>query len=454
MSDAGAARDVVRSALERVRAAGADSADAVLVQGNSFESRVRDREIDFVKQSRDRTLGLRVLLRGAKGASSALGSTSDLSADAIERMASETVALARATAQDPHAGLPEGGFAEDAPDLGLFDDADRNVDIEHRIAEARRAEAAARKTDPRITNSEGSEVGSHFSHVVYGNSEGFLGDYESAAHSLFSEPIASSNGGMQRDYWYTTGRRIGDLEDAEAVGRRAADRALRRLGGRRIPTCEAPVIFDSVTAPSLVRQIAGCANGYAVYRRTSFLAERKGEIVASEAVSVVDDGRLPGGLGSKPFDGEGQPTRRNRIVDRGRLAGWLLDAYSARKLGEASTGNAARSAGSAPSVSPTNLWLEPGDRTLEEIIADTPRGLLVTELIGMGFDPVTGDYSRGAAGLWIENGEIAYPVEEITIAGNLGDMLISVDAIGSELVWRGPVASPALRVSRMTIAGE
>jgi PmbA protein len=454
MSEASEARDIVSRALERVRAAGADAADAVLVRGNALESRVRDREIDFVKQSRNRTLGLRALVRGAAGASSAMSSTSDLSADAVVRMASETVALARATAEDPHAGLPEGGYAEDTPDLGLFEHADRSVDIEARIAEARRAETAARSVDARITNSEGSEVGSHFSHVVYGNTEGFLGDYESAAHSLFSEPIASSNGAMQRDYWYTTGRRLADLEDAEAVGRRAARRALRRLDGRRVPTCEAPVIFDALTAPSLVRHIAGCVNGYSVYRRTSFLAERKGEVVASEGVSVIDDGRLPGGLGSKPFDGEGQPTRRNILVDRGRLTSWLLDSYSARKLGEASTGSAARSAGSAPSAAPTNLWLEPGDRTLEEIIADTPRGLLVTELIGMGFDPVTGDYSRGAAGLWIENGEITHPVEEITVAGNLGEMLMSIDAIGSELVWLGAVASPALRVSRMTIAGE
>jgi PmbA protein len=454
MSEISNARDVVARALERVRAAGADAADALLVQGNALESRVRDREIDFVKRSRERTLGLRALVRGANGMSSALCSTSDLSNDAVDRMASETVALARATAEDPYAGLPADGFAEEVPDLGLFEAKDRDVDIETRIAEARRAEAAARGVDARITNSEGSEVGSHFSHVVYGNSEGFLGDYESATHSLFCEPIASSNGAMQRDYWYTTGRRLSDLEDSEAVGRHAADRALRRLGGRRVPTCEVPVIFDALTAPSLVRHIAGCANGYSVYRRTSFLAERKDELVASDEVTVIDDGRLPGGLGSKPFDGEGVPTRRSVIIDRGRLASWLLDSYSARKLGESSTGSAARSAGSAPSAAPTNLWLEPGDRTLDEIIADTPRGLLVTELIGMGFDPVTGNYSRGAAGLWIEDGEIAYPVEEITIAGNLGEMLMSIDAIASELSWLGSVASPALRVSHMTIAGE
>jgi PmbA protein len=237
------------------------------------------------------------------------------------------------------------------------------------------------------------------------------------------------------------------------VGRRAADRALRRLGARRVATCEVPVIFDALTAPSLLQQLAGCLSGYAIYRRASFLVERLGEPIASPLVTAIDDGRLPGGLGSRPFDGEGLPTRRTPLVSRGRLSSWLLDSYSARKLSLASTGNAARSAGSAPGVAPTNLWIEPGERTLEAIIADTPRGLLVTELIGMGFNPVTGDYSRGAAGLWIEGGEIAFPVEEITIAGNLADMLRDVDAVGSELLWLSRVASPPLRVARMTVAG-
>jgi PmbA protein len=213
------------------------------------------------------------------------------------------------------------------------------------------------------------------------------------------------------------------------------------------------VIFDPVTAPSLLGHIAACVNGYSVYRQTSFLAERRGDEIASELVTVLDDGRLPGGLGSKPFDGEGQPTRRNVVVERGCLATFLLDSYSARKLGSQSTGNAARGAGSLPTAAPTNLWLEPGDAELDEIIADTGRGLLVTELIGMGFNPVTGDYSRGAAGLWIENGEIAFPVEEITIAGNLADMLKRIDAVGSDLTWLGRIASPSLRIANMTIAG-
>jgi PmbA protein len=308
--------------------------------------------------------------------------------------------------------------------------------------------------DPRIVNSEGTQVASGFSEVVYGSTRGFLGSYQSALHSMASEPIARENGSLQRDHWLSIARRLRDLEDPASVGRRAAQRALRRLGGRRVATCEAAVIFDPVTAPSLLGQLVACLNGYAVYRETSFLAGKLGELVASPLLTVIDDGRRPGGLGSRPFDGEGQPTRRNLLLEGGRLKSYLLDTYSARKLGLASTGSAVRGAGSAPSAGPSNLWVEPGKDPLEALIASTPRGLLVTELIGMGFNPVTGDYSRGAAGLWIEGGELAGPVEEITIAGNLGEMLRDVDAVGSDLLWLGRTASPSLRVARMTIAGE
>ncbi|HVN40851.1 MAG TPA: metallopeptidase TldD-related protein [Myxococcota bacterium] len=451
----GAERDAVAKALARARAAGADAADAVLAAGDSLETRVRGAEIDFVVQARQRTLGLRALVRGTRGMRSAITSTSDLSPEAIDRMADETVALARATAEDPAAGLPDGGFAETAPeDLGLGAAEDRSVSIEARIDDARAAEAAARARDPRIVNSEGSQAASDFRRVVYGNSLGFLGSYESATHSLTCEPLARENGSMQRDSWFSVARRLAALEQPAAVGRRAAERALRRLGARSVPTCEVPVLFDPITAASLLGQLAGCASGYAVYRKTSFLAGRLGEEIASPLLSAIDDGRRPGGLGTRPFDGEGLPTRRNVLLLRGRLTSWLLDSYSARKLGLASTGNAARSAGSAPSVGATNLWIEPGARTQDEIIADTRRGLLVTELIGMGFNPVTGDYSRGAAGLWIENGEIVHPVEEVTIAGNFGQMLRDVDAVGTDLLWLGRIASPTLRVARMTVAGR
>lgn len=446
--------DVVEHALACAQREGADAADVVWVRGRSLEARVREETVDFVKQAQEQILGIRALVAGSEGMSSAVTSTSDLAGEAIEAMVRETVALARATEADPAAGLPEGGFAEDLPDLDLRDPEDENTTADARIEDAREAERAARAFDPRITNSEGSQVGSDFSTIVYGNSAGFVGEYQSASHSLFSEPIAGSGENMQRDYWMTASRKLAGLESPEQVGRRAAERAIRRLDARRIPTTECPVIFESLQAAGLVRQIAGLVSGYAVYRESSFLADKLGEQIAAPSVTVIDDGRLPGGLGSKPFDGEGLPTRRNTIVREGRLETWLLDSYSGRKLGFPSTGNAARGAGGPPGVGSTNLWIEPGSETLEEIIARTDRGLLVTELLGMGFNPVTGDYSRGAAGLWIENGEVQHAVEEITIAGHFGTMLEQIDAIGSELLWLGSVAAPPIRIASMTVAGE
>jgi PmbA protein len=449
-----APRDTIERAIDRARRAGASAVDAILIESDSVEARVRAAEIEFVTQARERTLGIRALVAGEGGARSASTSTSDLSPEAVDRMAAETTTLAGATAADPTAGLPDEPFATEIPDLALFDPADRSVDVETRIQDARAAEAAARDSDPRIDNSEGSQIGSSFSHVAYGSSAGFFGEYDTAIHSLFSEPVAKSNGGLQRDYWYTIARRLSDLEQPTSVGRRAAERALRRLGAKRVKTAEAAVIFDPVTAPSLLGHIVNCINGYSVYRQTSYLADKLGETIATTSMTVIDDGIRPGGLGSKPFDGEGLPTRRTVVVDRGRLSSYLLDSYSARKLEMKSTGNATRSPGSPPSASSTNLWLEPGAQSLDEIIASTDRGLLVTELIGMGFNPITGDYSRGAAGLWIESGEIVGPVDELTIAGNLSEMLMDIDAIGSDLLWLGSTASPSLRISKMMIAGE
>jgi len=452
---AASVREVVERALEAAARAGADAADAVLIEGDSTEVRVRGEQIDFVKQARGRTLGIRALLARRGGRSAAIASTSDLDEQAVDSVAVEAVALARATAPDPAAGLPEGGFAEgwERLELNLAHPEDRDVHVDARIQDALDAEAAARGTDARIDNSEGSQASSGHARVSYGNSAGFLGDYESDSHSLFSEPLAREGESMQRDYWMTVGHRLADLESPAEVGRHAAERTLRRLGARPVATCEVPVIFDPVTAPSLLRQLTGCVSGYAVYRKSTFLAERLGEQLGSPLLTAVDDGLRPGGLGSRPFDGEGLASRRNVILDGGRLRTWLLDSYSARKLGMESTGNATRGAGSPPGVGPTNLCFEPGDASLAEIIADTPRGLLVTELIGMGFNPVTGDYSRGAAGLWIEGGEIRHPVEEITIAANFGDMLRDVDAVGDDLLWLGRVASPSLRIARMTVAG-
>jgi PmbA protein len=445
--------DALQLALERARAAGAHEADAVFAEADSLEVRVRGKEVDTVAQARERTLGLRVFAEGPGGLRSAVTSSSDLSQSAVARLAEDSVAIARATAPDPNAGLPAGGFARELPDLALFDPADRALATADWIALAQRAEDAARSFDPRITNSEGASASASYTTICYGSSAGFAGEYASASCSLFAQPVAAENGAMQTAWWASASRTLAALESPEQVGRTAAERTIGQLGARRIATCEAPVIFDASAARELLANLAGCLSGYAVYRGSSFLREKAGRQIASERVTIVDDGRRRGGLGSKPFDGEGLPTRRNLLVESGVLRSWLLDSYSARKLGLASTGNAARAAGGAPSAAPTNLWLEPGAGDLETLVRGTGRGLLVTGMFGHGFNPVTGDFSRGARGYWIERGERAYPVEEITIAGNLGAMLESIDAIGADLRFLGSLGAPSLRISRMTIAG-
>ncbi len=446
--------DAVQRALARASKAGAHSADAVRIHSDATEIRVRGREVEHVTQARERTLGLRVFVSDPAGLRQAITSTRDLSVEAIDHMAEEAVALARATAPDPTAGLPEADFAEEIPDLALLAPGDRSLPLERYIEAAREAEAAARDFDPRITNSEGSDVGVVFRQVELANTAGFAAAYESAAHSLACMPIASEKGAMQTDHWYTVARVWAHLQDPVSVGRQAAERALGHLGARRIATGEVPVVFDAPSARSLLGSLASCLSGHSIYRRSSFLAGRLGERIASDRITVVDDGRRPGGLGSRPFDGEGLPTRRTPVIEKGELHSYLLDTYSARKLGLASTGNALRSAAGGPSAGPTNLWIEPGRGNLEEILADTGRGLLVTGMFGHGFNPVTGDFSRGAKGFWIENGKKTFPVEEITIAGRLGDMLCEVDAVGEELLWLGSMGAPPLRIARMTVAGE
>ncbi len=442
--------DLVSHALRAAVAAGARAADAVAVESDGSGVSVRLGEIEKVSEARERRIGLRAFV----DQSSAVLSTADLSPHSVERLAVDAVACAKVTAPDPAAGLPAADEVCAAPpDLGLYDASIEQLSTATRIDLAKRAEAAALAADPAISNSEGAEFSSGAARVAYGSTLGFLGAYEGSSFSLHVVPVASRDGGMQRDYWYTAARRFDGLEPAQSVGETAARRTLRRLGGRKVPTCRVPIVFDPEAAATLVRHLAAAVSGSAIYRGTSFLRDKLGEAVASPNLSVHDDGTMPGALGSKPFDGEGLLTRKTVVVDRGVLRSYLLDCYSARKLGLASTGNAARSIGEAPSVAPTNLFVLPGSHTPEEIVASVPRGLYVTELIGFGINPVTGDYSRGAAGLWIEGGELAHPVEEVTIAGNLLEMYGAIDMLGNDLTFRGSISAPTLRIAAMTVAG-
>jgi PmbA protein len=339
------------------------------------------------------------------------------------------------------------------PDLELEDREGEEPTPEQKVETARRAEAAALAVDPRITNSEGAEYFDRRARYAYATSGGFARGYATSSFGITVSPVASQDGEMQRDAWYTTARRRRALEDPEAVGRTAAARALRRLGARKVKTTEVPVIFDPDTAASLVRSIAAAASGPSLYRRASFLLDRLGTRVAAPAVTIVDDGLIPAALGSRPFDGEGLATRRTPIVQDGLLASYLLDTYSARKLGLRSTHHASRD-GAGVSVGTTNLMLLPGHESPEALIRSVPRGLYVTELIGFGINGVTGDYSRGAVGLWIEGGQLAYPVEEVTVAGNLLEMFDRIDGIGNDLVLRDRTASPTLKIARMVVAGD
>jgi PmbA protein len=442
-------RDLLADLLAQATRKGATAADAFVVQDQAFSAQVRLGQVDTVKHARDQHVALRVFV----GQSVAAASTSDLTAEAMTRLVDEAVSLARVTSPDQLAGLPDAALlARDVPDLDLHDPHGHDLPPEEKIELARRCEAAALEADPRITNSEGGDFGDRRARYAYATSHGFSGEYRTSSFSLAVSPVAAENGEMQRDYWYHGTRKRAALERPEDIGRVAARRTLRRLGARRVKTTEVPVIFDPDMAASLVRHIAGAASGPALYRRASFLVGKLGERIAAPSITVVDDGTIPGALGSRPFDGEGLPVRRTVVVDRGVLSSYLLDTYSGRKLGLPSTHHAARD-GSGVSVSTTNLYLAAGDTDPAEMIRSVKSGLYVTELIGFGVNGVTGDYSRGAVGLWIENGELAYPVEEITVAGTLLDMFHAVEAVGNDLVFRDRTAAPTVMIGRMTVAG-
>lgn len=444
-------RELALSVLKDAARQGASAADVFIVEDESFSVQVRMREVETLKSAREKRLGLRLFL----GQRSATTATSDFSAASLFRLVSDTAAMAAATPEDGFGGLPDASaFAAHTPELDLRDANVPALPIPDRIGLAREAEEAALSFDPRIVNSDGSEYGHRDARIVFANSLGFSGEYRASSASLSVTPVAKANGGMQRDGWYSVGRRLDRLEQPGAVGRRAAQRTLRRLGARKIATQEVPVVFDPDTAASILGSLCNAVSGATIYRGTSFLVGRLGEQVAASRLTVVDDGRMPGGLGSRPFDGEGLPTRRTLVVRDGMLTSYLLDTYTGRKLGFASTGNAIRSMGQRPTVGPTNFHIVPGAHSPEDIIRSVDRGLYVTEMIGFGVNLVTGDYSRGAVGLWIEKGEFAYPVEEITIAANLKDMLHELEMIGNDLEWRGPVASPTLKFARMTVAGN
>jgi PmbA protein len=442
-------RNLAHDLLQKARAQGADAADVLIASGTEFSVTLRKGEIETLKEAGSKALGLRVFV----GRRTANAYTSDFTGPALARLVEDTVAMARVTGEDAAAGLPDEVAPAETLDLGLHDPEIAKIPTDERVDLVRRAEAAAFAVSPLITNSGGSSFSASDDSMVLGNTLGFMGTHQGSSASLSVVPVAERDGAMERDYWYTVARAKADLQDPVEVGRIAAERTLRRLGAQKVATCEVPVVFDPETAAELVSTVFSALSGYAVFRNSTFLKDALGQVVASPLVTIVDDARRYRGLGSRPFDGEGSRTRRNVPIEAGVLRHFLCDAYAARKIGARSTGSARRGVVGGPSVGASNLYLEPGPLAPAAILGEVERGLYVTDLIGFGVDLVSGDYSQGAVGHWIEKGRLTHPVSEITIAGNLKQMLHDVDAVGSDLEFRGSVASPTVRVKKMTVSG-
>jgi PmbA protein len=434
-----ALRDMAQDILDHARSRGADACEADVSEGFGQSVTVRMGEVETIEYNRDKGVGVTVYLGRQRG----YASTSDFSRAALHATVDAALSIARFTAPDEAAGLPEAELlARDGMDLDLHHP--WGLSVEEAIDFAGRCEAAAFAVGPLVKNSEGASISAQQSHFVSANSLGFMGGYPSSRHYISCSVIAGEGDAMQRDDWYSTHRDAADLAEPEVIGEYAARRALSRLGARKIATCEVPVLFEAPLAASLIGNFVYAASGGSLYRKSSFLLDSLGTQVFSPQVHISERPHLPRGLASAPFDDDGVATRDREVVEAGVLKGYFLSTYSARKLGLPNTGNAGGS---------HNLIVRPGKRDLVGLLALMGRGLLVTELLGQGVNYVTGDYSRGASGYWVEDGEIRYPVQEITIAGNLKDMLRGIVAVGSDVLVRGSKQTGSILVDRMTVAG-
>lgn len=442
------AQDIVRQAM----AGGATAAECVIREGDEFSTLVRLGQVETLKESGSKAIGVRVF----NGKRAANTYSSDFSREGLDRMVNSALQLAKITSEDPFSGIPEPSqLGSLAGDLDLYSADVYSLPGEARISYARRAEKAALDFDPRIKNSDGGSFDAATGHKVLANSHGFVGEYQRSYCSIAAVPIAQSEtGAMQRDYWFSVARSLGRLESPEHVGKVAAQRTLRRLGARKVKTAHVPVVLDPLVAVSMLDHIFEGVNGDSVYRGASFLAGKLGEKIAGDRVTVIDDGTIVGGFGTSPFDGEGIPSRRTVVIENGVLKSYLLNTYTAKKLGLQTTANASRGLAGTPGIGPGNYFLQPGAKTPQQIISEIKDGLYVTEFLGHGANLVTGDYSRGASGLWISGGELAYPVEEITVAGNLKEIFFNISEIGNDLEFRGAMACPTIRIEGLTVGGE
>jgi PmbA protein len=443
-------KEMAARACELARKAGADSAEVTCRDGLELSVKVRLGETELLQEAGSRGLGLRVLV----GSRQAVTHTSDLRPAELERFVHDSVVLAQ-LAEPDEMNLPadQKDLATSVPDLDLYDEAAERIDAAWALDHARRAEKASMDHDKRISNSEGASVDRVVGGFAFANSGGFVGGYRGSYVSLAVEPLAEDEGGKKRKgFWWSGDRFVDRLDDPEAVGREAARRTLDQLGARKVDTQDAPIIFDSESGRSIVGTVFGIANGSAFFRKSTYLIGREGTPIASPLVTIVDDPHIRRAPGSRPFDGDGMATRKNVVVNAGVLETVLCDLYSARKLGRAST--ASRAIGGTPGPTTSNFIMQAGSITKDALIKQTERGLLVTSMMGFGFNAVTGDFSRGAAGFWIENGELAFPVSEVTISANFDDLLKRIDLVANDLTLRTSTACPTFRVERMTIAGK
>jgi PmbA protein len=433
-------KQIATDVLAHATAQGASAAEAEVSEDFGQSVTVRRGEVETIEYNRDKGVGVTVYIGHCRGHAS----TSDFSPQALRDSVDKALTIARFTASDECAGLADSDLlARDIPDLDLWHPWD--LDVERSIALAKDCEAAAFAVDPKITNSEGATVGTQEMRFIYANTGGFLGGYPTSRHVISCAVIGGSDDAMQRDDWYATSRDPSELEGAEAVGATAGRRTLRRLGARKIETAQVPVLFEAPVAATLLGHFVAAVSGGSLYRRSSFLTDSLGQTVFSPCVHLSDLPHIPKGLASCAFDNEGVATHSRDIVKAGRLEGYFLGSYSARKLGFRSTGNAGGN---------HNLVATAAGGGFDDLLRQMGSGLLVTELLGQGVNLVTGDYSRGAAGFWVENGAIAYPVHEITIAGNLRDMFRNVVAIGTDVVKRGSKQCGSILIERMTVAGH
>ncbi len=433
-------RQIAREVLDYAAQHGAGAAETEVSEGVGQTVTVRRGEVETIEYNRDKGIGVTVYIGKQRGHAS----TTDFTPQAVRDTVDAALSIARFTAADDCAGLAdEEMLARDIPDLDLWHP--RDLPVERAIELAQACEAAGFAVDKRLTNSEGATISTQGSHFIYGNSLGFLAGFPGSRHGVWCALIAGKNDEMQRDDWYETSRDAADLQDTESVGRRAGERAVRRLGARKIATTQAPVLFEAPVASSLLGHFVSAVSGGNLYRKSSFLLDSAGKQIFAPLVSISEQPHLAKGLASAPFDEEGVATRPRDVVQGGMLQGYFLGSYSARKLGLKSTGNAGGN---------YNLVLRDTGSDFAGLLRTMGEGLLVTELLGHGVNPVTGDYSRGAAGFWVEKGEIAYPVQEITIAGNLKDIFRGIAAVGNDVIRRGSRQCGSILIERMTIAGD